>query len=56
MYGMTRTTVYFPEELIRTSVDTYVQRRGPRSGFLAMDTGGLNSENIDDFLEGFGED
>jgi len=74
MYGMKRTTVYFPEELkerleleakrrnvteaelIRTSVENYLQRPRPRGGFLTMDTGGLTSENIDEFLEGFGED
>ena len=74
MYGMKRTTVYFPEELkarledeakrrgiteaelIRTSVDNELRRRAPRGGFLTMDSGGLTSENVDDFLEGFGED
>jgi metal-responsive CopG/Arc/MetJ family transcriptional regulator len=74
MYGMKRTTVYFPEdlkrrleaeaksrgvteaELIREAVDKEVRRPRPRAGILTGDLGGLTSENIDEYLEGFGQD
>ena len=74
MYGMKRTTVYFPEdlkgrleaeakrrgvteaELIRVAVDKEVRRPRPRGGILTGGLGGLTSENIDECLEGFGED
>jgi CheY-like chemotaxis protein len=74
MYGMKRTTVYFPEdlksrleaeakrrnvteaELIRVAVDKEVRRPRPRGGILTGDLGGLTSENLDEYLEGFGED
>lgn len=74
MYGMKRTTVYFPEELkgrleaearrrgvteaelIRVAVDKEIRRPRPRAGILTGDLGGLTSENVDAYLEGFGEE
>lgn len=42
-------------ELIRVAVDKEVRRPRPRAGILTGDLGGLTSENIDEYLEGFGE-
>ena len=42
-------------EVIRVAVDKEVRRPRPRGGILTGDLGGLTSENLDEFLEGFGD-
>ncbi len=42
-------------EIVRVAVDKETRRPRPRGGILLGDLGGLTSENIDEFLEGFGE-
>jgi predicted transcriptional regulator len=43
-------------EIVRVAVDKETRRPRPRGGILSGDLGGLTSANVDDYLEGFGED
>jgi hypothetical protein len=42
-------------EIIRLAVDKELLRRAPRGGFITDDPGELITENLDQFMEGFGE-
>ena len=43
-------------EVIRLAVDKETRLPRPRAGIITGDLGGLTSENVDEYLEGFGED